>query len=298
MRPTIQSTADGVRQWPAQAAPVGHFTVLRALPIPGADAVGPFVFLDHFGPAPASPETLPAHPHAGIEVMTYLLSGANRHRDSAGHQGTVQAGGAQWMRAGRGILHAETNLPELGPVIHGLQIWARLPLALQDDPPQYRAIQADEVPRWTQDGAELRLVGGRCRTPDGERQGPIQLGHACVMLHISLPAGGQCQIGGLDPSWEHGLYAMAGSAALAAEADRAHHDLARGAFAALPAGASGVSLRAASASGSELMLLGGEAAARPLRFGGPFVYDSLEGLQKARERYFAGEMGTLDGVPF
>lgn len=52
-----------------------------------------------------------------------------------GHRGRVAAGGAQWMRAGRGILHAETVLAEGHPVIHGLQLWARLPIALQDAEP-------------------------------------------------------------------------------------------------------------------------------------------------------------------
>jgi len=74
---TLEPTVGAPQAWAAQRAPVGHFEVLRALPTQDVPAVGPFVFLDHFGPAPARAETLPAHPHAGIEVMTYLLQGAN-----------------------------------------------------------------------------------------------------------------------------------------------------------------------------------------------------------------------------
>lgn len=145
------------RSWMAQTSSVGHFEVRRALPTSNVQAVGPFVFFDHFGPAPAHPETLPAHPHAGIEVMTYLLAGGNEHRDSRGHRGTVQAGGAQWMRAGSGILHAETVLPALGDTVHGLQLWSRLPVAEQDSEPAYRAIAADDVPQWLEQGCDLRL---------------------------------------------------------------------------------------------------------------------------------------------
>lgn len=94
MNPSNQIPTQPLQKWVAHTANVGHFTVLRALPLPQMQAVGPFVFLDHFGPFKASSETLPAHPHAGIEVMTYLLDGANEHRDSMGNIGVVHAGGA------------------------------------------------------------------------------------------------------------------------------------------------------------------------------------------------------------
>ena len=149
--------------WQAQVAPVGNFEVLRALPTSQVQAVGPFVFLDHFGPAPARAETLPAHPHAGIEVMTVLLEGGNEHRDSMGHKGTVKTGGAQWMSAGSGILHAETALPELGATVHGLQLWARLPVALQDAEPAYRSVGAEDVPQWQYKGAPCGCCAVACK---------------------------------------------------------------------------------------------------------------------------------------
>ena len=93
----------------SQIAPVGTFTVRRALPFRERHSVGPWVFLDHFGPFRVKPgeDGVGAHPHAGIETVTYILSGRQQHRDSAGHTGIVAAGGAQWMTAGRGIIHAE-----------------------------------------------------------------------------------------------------------------------------------------------------------------------------------------------
>jgi len=90
----------------AQEAPVGTFTVRRALPARERHAVGPWVFLDHFGPFAVTPgrDGVGPHPHAGIETVTYLLGGRNEHRDSAGHTGVVGALGAQWMSAGRGVV--------------------------------------------------------------------------------------------------------------------------------------------------------------------------------------------------
>ena len=87
----------------SQVAPVGTFTVRRALPDVERKSIGPWVFLDHFGPFRVKPgdDGVGAHPHAGIETVTYLLSGRNRHRDSGGNIGIVGPGGAQWMTAGR-----------------------------------------------------------------------------------------------------------------------------------------------------------------------------------------------------
>ena len=64
--------------WQAEAANVGHVQMPRALPTQPVQAVGPFAFLDHFGPTPARGETLPAHPHAGIEVMAAYFGERDR----------------------------------------------------------------------------------------------------------------------------------------------------------------------------------------------------------------------------
>ena len=89
----------------SQVAPVGTFTVRRALPFRERHSVGPWVFLDHFGPFRVTPgvDGVGAHPHAGIETVTYLLSGAMEHKDSQGNRGKLRPGDVQWMTAGRGI---------------------------------------------------------------------------------------------------------------------------------------------------------------------------------------------------
>jgi quercetin 2,3-dioxygenase len=292
---TQTSAQQALSSWLAQSATVGHFEVRRALPTPTVQAVGPFVFFDHFGPAPARQETLPAHPHAGIEVMTYLLSGGNEHRDSKGHQGTVQAGGAQWMRAGSGILHAETVLPELGDTVQGLQLWSRLPVALQESEPAYRAIAAEEVPQWQDQGCTLRLLAGQLQA----RTGPIELALAAFMLHLQLPPGTECALDlGLalpGPPLEWGAYVIQ------AESDRLLLDgtrQERGRFTLLDEGKLQFLYAANARSNADVFVLGGQAAPRPLHFGGPFVLDSRAALTQAQKRFASGQMGTLDGVPF
>lgn len=51
----------------------------------------------------------PDHPHRGLEIVTWVLEGALRHRDSAGHDAVVRPGEVQHLRAGTGVVHAEAN---------------------------------------------------------------------------------------------------------------------------------------------------------------------------------------------
>ena len=145
----------------SQIAPVGTFTVRRALPDRERHSVGPWVFLDHFGPFRVQPgaDGVGPHPHAGIETVTYLLSGRQQHRDSAGHTGIVSAGGAQWMTSGRGIIHAERPLAQDDSelTLHGIQLWTTLPRALKTMEPRYQRIDASAIPSVRAEGATLHV---------------------------------------------------------------------------------------------------------------------------------------------
>jgi redox-sensitive bicupin YhaK (pirin superfamily) len=84
----------------------------RVIGQPALPMVDPFLLLDVFRSDRAEDYLagFPDHPHRGFETVTYLLAGRMRHRDNAGHEGVIEAGGVQWMTAGRGIVHAE--MPE------------------------------------------------------------------------------------------------------------------------------------------------------------------------------------------
>ena len=66
-------------------------------------------------------EGFPPHPHADMEIITYVLEGAITHKDSLGHTGRTEAGDVQVMSAGSGIRHAEYNLENEPTKI--FQIW-------------------------------------------------------------------------------------------------------------------------------------------------------------------------------
>jgi len=77
----------------------------------------------------------PAHPHANMEIITYVREGAITHQDSLGNKGRTEAGDVQVMSAGSGIRHSEYNLEPKQTKI--FQIWIE-PQA-QGGPPTWGA---------------------------------------------------------------------------------------------------------------------------------------------------------------
>jgi len=122
----------------------GGFGVRRYLPDPKRQAVGPFVFFDHFGPVIRRPEDnfdVRPHPHVGLATVTYLFEGAIEHRDSLDRLQRIEPGAINWMSAGSGIVHSErapADLRSRAHSLHGLQLWWRCH-APRKTAPQFRA---------------------------------------------------------------------------------------------------------------------------------------------------------------
>lgn len=134
-------------------ADIGELEILRVLPNRYADAVGPFVFLDHIVPKiqiNISKEGTGAHPHRGIATLSYILNGEDEHFDSAGNYAKVHSGGVQWMNAGNGIVHDETlnyDSQADSKLVHAFQFWINLPSKIKAEKPSYISIEGSEVPR-------------------------------------------------------------------------------------------------------------------------------------------------------
>ena len=273
----------------SQPATAGTMPVRRALPDHARRSVGPWVFLDHFGPFRVAPgdEGVGAHPHAGIETVTYLLSGRNAHRDSAGHAGIVTAGGAQWMSAGRGIVHSERPLADGdgGTIQHGVQLWTSLPRALKMMPPRYRAIDAGQI-------AEARLPGGTLRVVAGTVAGvtgPAETLMPTFLAHATVEPGATLELA-VAACHEAAAYVIEGEGRFGAEGEV---PAGTGELAVFADGGGEVCLSNAGSVPLGVMLLGGAPAEGPLVFHGPFVMNSLEQARAAEIAYRTGRMGVL-----
>ena len=274
----------------SQVAPVGTFTVRRALPFRGRHSVGPWVFLDHFGPLRVKPgeDGVGPHPHAGIETVTYLLSGRQEHRDSAGHTGIVSAGGAQWMTAGGGVVHAERPVPETEAehTLHGIQLWTSLPRLLKTMPPRYQRIDAQAIPTIAVEGGQVRAIAGDfAGTP-----GPAQTLMPTLLWHVSLEPGARFS-GLLPEGHEAAVYVIAGAAQLAGNYART------GELAVLATTNGPVAFESAGNERLDALVLGGAPAEGPLVFHGPFVMNSVDQVRAAEIAYRTGRMGHLGSDP-
>jgi redox-sensitive bicupin YhaK (pirin superfamily) len=223
--------------------------------------------------------------------VTYLLEGGMAHRDSAGHEGRVEAGGAQWMTSGRGIVHAERPFGRDGQAefsLHGMQLWTSLPRALKMMPPRYQRIDAKDVPTSGTDGATIRVIAGE----SNGLHGPAEVLMPLFLWHLALEPGAGWR-GSLPVGMEAGVYVMVGEVSLGEEASK----LLVGQLGILNVVAAGapqpVVLRNNGDRLAHVMLLGGAPAEGPLVFHGPFVMNSVEQIRYAEKAYMTGQMGSL-----
>ena len=147
-------------------ANIGNFMVGRLLPFRGKRMVGPFIFIDHMGPATLSESEnmdIGPHPHIGLSTLTYLFEGAMMHRDSLGTSVEITPGQVNWMTAGSGIVHSERTPDALRgkpKTLHGLQIWVALPDHLEEMQPEFFHASEDAIPQWETNGVHFKLIAG------------------------------------------------------------------------------------------------------------------------------------------
>ena len=153
----------------------------------------PFLMLDEFSSSNADDYIagFPDHPHRGFETVTYMLDGHMLHQDHLGNQGDLKSGGAQWMTAGRGIIHSEMPQQESGRM-RGFQLWINLPAQEKMKPASYQDIQPEEIPRLNlPGGGEVKIIAGIAEIDGKTLTGPIQgISTEPLFLDVRLPAGG------------------------------------------------------------------------------------------------------------
>lgn len=265
---------------------LGDFEVRRAVPSIRARSVGPFVFVDHMGPATFAPGNgidVRPHPHIGLATVTFLWDGRLRHRDSLGTLQDIGPGDVNWMTAGRGIVHSErTPQPEreVGQALHGLQTWVALPRADEEIAPAFHHHPAATVPRIERPGALLRVVAGRAY---GE-ESPVRVFAGTLYVAIDLEPDAEVE---LDADHrERALYVLEGEAQLdAADVPVMHLILLD----------DGVRHRLRAKTRLKAMLLGGEPLDGPRHLWWNFVSSSKERIEQAKHDWIVGDFGHVPG---
>lgn len=202
----------------APARVIEGFGVRRPLPTLQRRRVGPFVFVDHLGPA-----DLPAgegldvgpHPHIGLATVTYLFDGVITHRDSLGSHQDITSGAVNWMSAGRGITHSERT-PDAaratGQRVHGIQAWVGLPIADEDSEPSFAHHAAASLPTQERAGVTLRVLVGEAFG----LVSPVKCASPTLYVDVALEEGARLNVE--DAHLERALYLASGSILIDGEA--------------------------------------------------------------------------------
>jgi len=239
----------------------------------------PFLMLDAF--RNDNPEDyiggFPDHPHRGFETVTYMIAGRMRHRDSAGNEGLLGPGGAQWMTAGSGLIHSELPEQEAG-LMEGFQLWLNLPARSKMIAPSYRDIRPEAIPEFT-DGAGVRVrvlagesqgVAGAVARPDTEP----------LYLDVHLPAGTRF-VQPIPAGHNAFTYTYRGSVSVGGtEAPDRHM--------AILANDGGEAVELAAREASRVLLIAGRPLNEPIAQYGPFVMNTGDEIRQTLVDYQRG----------
>lgn len=250
--------------------------VRRILPSRQQRMVGAWCFLDHAGPVEFAPNHgmhVGAHPHTGLQTFTWLIEGEVLHRDSLGHEQIIRPGQVNLMTAGRGIVHTEDSVAD-GQRLHAAQLWIALPPEAQDCPPDFA--HHPDLPQWQANAATLTLLAGNY----GGRTAPTRLYSPLLGIDIASAVAGMVALD-LQPDFEYGLLPLTGSVSLGGECFQADE------FAYIGRGRERLHLDLAS--GSKVLLLGGEPFEEPVLMWWNFVGFSKEAITDAQRRWEQGD---------
>ena len=265
---------------------LGAFKVRRSLPSRGRTMVGPFIFVDQFGPARLAPGEgmdVRPHPHINLATVTYLFEGAIDHRDSLGSFQTIESGAINLMTAGSGIVHSERSPNDsraAGPGFYGMQTWLALPDGKEEIDPAFEHVASGGLPMIEGDGVRATVLMGSlwgataattCHSPT-------------IYADLMLDAGASLAVD--SDADERALLVTEGAASLDGE-PLTLFDLVIIAPGHRPV------LRASTP--SRAMLLGGGAFATPRHVFWNFVSSSRDRINQAKDDWRAGRFPTVPG---
>jgi redox-sensitive bicupin YhaK (pirin superfamily) len=265
---------------------LGDFKVNRTLPSRQRTMVGPFIFVDEFGPArlpPGRGMDVRPHPHINLATVTYLFEGAIEHRDSIGSRAVIEPGAINLMTAGSGIVHSERSPQAIraeGPSMYGMQTWLALPDGQEEIAPAFDHVASEALPLVEDNGASARVLmgtlwGATAATP---QHSPT------IYADIQLGIGGSIPVdSGAD---ERAVMLVGGEA----ELDGQPLDLFT-----LYILRPGHKARLSSASGARLMLMGGQAFPTRRYVFWNFVSSSRDRINQAKEDWKALRFPLIPG---
>jgi redox-sensitive bicupin YhaK (pirin superfamily) len=263
---------------------LGGFTVRRAVPQPQCRMVGPFVFVDQFGPGQLDLGTgmdVRPHPHINLATVTWLFEGAIDHRDSLGTFSTIHPGTVNLMTAGSGIVHSERSPAserEAGPKLYGMQTWLALPDGREEIAPTFEAVS--DLPVLEDTCVSARVIMGSL----WGKPAPTTCHAETIYAEINLGPAGAIP---LDAEADERAVMLVGGEASIDGTPLVLYEL--------NVLKPGERMTLSSERGGKVMLLGGEAFTSHRYVFWNFVSSSRERIEQAKEDWRAGRFAKVPG---
>jgi redox-sensitive bicupin YhaK (pirin superfamily) len=273
----LGATGRTIESYSSREMEVGTLMVSRILPVKGRRMIGPWCFLDRYGPLTFSegrPMDVAPHPHIGLQTVTWLLEGEVVHDDSLLCEAVARPGSVNIMTSGRGIAHAERTPAANSGQLNGIQLWAALPDRHRHIAPSFQHIDKVPVAEWN--AGTVQVFSGDIATAASSARHYSEIVGAEVRIHprseLSLP---------LQPSYEHGVILLSGDCVVDGEAlrERVLYYL----------GSRRTEASFRSASGGALLLLGGSPFPESILMWWNFVARTPDEIVKARTDWEQGD---------
>ena len=263
-------------------------------PIPSSDGAGvklkrsigvdpnyfdPFLMLDEFGSENKDDYIggFPAHPHRGIETVTYMLQGEFEHEDSTGAKGRMSSGDVQWMKTGSGIIHSEMPTMSKGR-LHGFQLWVNMPAKLKMSKPDYIYIDSNKMKTHKDNEKIVKVIAGKFENTEGPvKEHNIKPIYFDVELQKNKELNFQ-----LPPSHNAFIYLINGEIKIG---EKSHERVKNSKLILLT---KGEKLRVLGVSKAKFLLIAGEPIGEEIARGGPFVMNTKSEILQAVQDYHNG----------
>src|SRR4029077_1961318 len=206
----LGATEHQFESYPGRDIALGALTVTRVLPVKGKRLVGPWCFLDRFGPLmfeDPSPMDVGAHPHMGLQTVTWLLDGELVHYDSLNDESLLRPGGTNVMTSGAAIAHAERTPAKNSGRLSGVQLWVALADRNRHMPALFQHV--DRVPVDEQAGGIIQVFAGNL----GALASPATHHSGIFGGDVQVHPGGALELP-LDVSYEYATLVLNGDCSL------------------------------------------------------------------------------------
>ncbi len=273
---------------PSEKVRMGGHLLEQPLPNNFMNQLDPFLLIHHAewklkGNQRQQEVGIGGHPHRGFSPVTFVFQGDVRHQDSFGNDTVVEAGGTQWMHAGKGITHSErpsATLAQKGGMQEIIQFWVNTPAKHKMEIPFYLPLSAEATPSLKSKEYDVQIVAGEYQGI----KGPAKTFSPMLLMRGDVKAKGKFDVE-IPTHFNTLIYLLDGNLEVNGKEAKAK-DL-------IWFDIDGEGIQISANEDTRFILLSGEPIGEKVTSYGPFVMNTQTEIMEAMRDAQMGKMGVL-----